>query len=1149
MKRSENIHILSLWQRIAGIFFVTFFSVLNLNAASPDKYASSSMLAKGKWVKIDVSTPGLQTLTSQNLKNFGFSDPKSVYVYGYGGRMISEILSPDLPDDLPNVPVIRKNDGSLTFYAVGNINPTSSSSSNIMNYSHGINPYAETSYYFLSNVPPIEESASIDLSDHQGLTAENSFVCQLVHERELMQCAESGRDYFGEDFKQNKSQEFDFNLPDNVSGNANIRIRFAANVSGKSPSSIMVSANGNRLPATSSDNIAAVTSGNQFYNVATSTKTAEGVGNSLTVGIDYKATGVITTARLDWIEVEYERALALRNGQLYFQVNPKKATAYEISGVSEETIIWDVTYPWDIKPVTGDFNSSKKTLTIGIKEKGLREFIAFNPSASGASIPGRFQVSNQDIHALPTPDMVIITPDAFSAAAEKIANLHRTFDGMTVHVLSPEKIYNEFSSGNADVSAYRKLLKMWHDRSVSDPEGTKFGYCLLMGRPTNDQKLKNQENKKAEHPLTLIWYSPTGTTEETSYCTDDFIAMLEDETTSSTIAMRTQNIGVGRYPVSSAYEANIVAEKLENYLYNPIYGNWRNNVMVIADDGDSAVHLKQAESSVKFLMEHDSGPHFSYDKVYLDAFDRKATGAGLTFPEAKDHMLMKWQKEGVALINYIGHANPKEWGHEKFLNWNDITNMSNQYLPVLYAATCSFGKWDAEEISGAEVLLSNPAGGVIAAITPSRTVYISSNEYITNSISKEFFRRDASGRGQRLGDIFRLGKNNCSNRSDNMLRYHLFGDPALRMPISSYNIVVDSIADMPVVDDVADAPTVSARSSLKLSGRVTDAFGETMLFNGPIQFTVFDSEKTVETHGWGDKGVVSYYQDRTSKLASAGCMAIDGKWQATILMPSEIANNYSPAFITAYAYDTTLKSEATGSTDRFFVYGYNDDASDDSEGPEILQFGINSLSANGAPTVNSNPVVIAELSDESGINISEAGIGHKMTLLLDKTKTYDDVSNYFTPDPEENTKGSISYPLVDLEPGYHDLILTVWDNANNSTSASINFKVGVNLRPDVTELSTYYDRNNDLINMKVTTDRPLCSLNCRFECYDLDGQLLWQNQRKVYSGNDSSFSYSWDLKDLNGVRLKRGIYMLRTVIESEDGLSSSESKKIAIPAK
>lgn len=67
------------------------------SGASPEKYAANSVLAQGSWVKINISAPGLQTLTRQTLRNFGFTNPDNVYVYGYGGQMIPEALSPDFP--------------------------------------------------------------------------------------------------------------------------------------------------------------------------------------------------------------------------------------------------------------------------------------------------------------------------------------------------------------------------------------------------------------------------------------------------------------------------------------------------------------------------------------------------------------------------------------------------------------------------------------------------------------------------------------------------------------------------------------------------------------------------------------------------------------------------------------------------------------------------------------------------------------------------------------------------------------------------------------------------------------------------------------------------------------------------------------------
>lgn len=1132
--------------KIAFALSIAILTTECICAADASKYASSSKLSSGNWVKIDISTPGLQTLTRQNLKNFGFNDPNSVYVYGYGGRMISEALTVDMPDDLPSVPIVRKSDGSISFYAVGTIT-TIASQSKLMMYDHTINPYGENSYYFLSDVAPSSNIETLDLSDTGGMDVLTTYTCQLIHEKDLLQCANSGRDYLGEDFRSNKSQNFNFDLPDNATGNATIRVRFGANTSA-APSSIIVSANGQRLPATADDKIAAVTSSEQFYRLATTTKQAEGVGNALNVGIEYSQGGTVNIARLDWIEVEYERSLTLRDSKLYFMINQSEPTAYTISGVSDQAIVWDVSKPWNIKEVKGLYDQSSKSLTIGVKETGLKEFIAFEPSANGATIPGRYKISNQDIHSMPTPDMVIITPDEFSSAAERIADLHRMNDEMKVYVLTPEKIFNEFSSGAPDVSAFRKLLKMWYDRSQSEPEGTQFGYCLLMGRPTYDQKSKNPETIKSKYPRTLIWQSASGLTETSSYGTDDFIAMLEDETGERPMQTRKHLVAVGRYPVRSLTEADLVANKLEGYLKNPTYGIWRNNVMAIADDGDNAQHLNQSEKAIKFMMSDGPGSHYSYEKLYLDAYELKETGAGLTFPDAKERMLLKWQKEGVSLITYIGHANPKEWGHEKLLTWNDINSMSNQYLPVLYAATCSFGKWDADDISGAELLVSNPAGGAIAVVTPSRTVYINKNESITNSVSQQILKRDRVGKGQRLGDIVRLGKNLISTPDDNMLRYHLFGDPALRMPVASYTARIDSIGGLPLTSDLADAPIIKARSAVKISGIITDKEGNKVDFNGPIQYTLYDAEKSIVTNGWGEKGEVSTYQDRSSKIATGSTMVANGEWAATILMPSEISNNYAPAFMSLYAYDKTNGAEANGSNDQFYVYGYEDNINDDSEGPAIEFFSVSSTGSKDA-TVHSNPVAKAIFSDESGINISDAGIGHKMSLVLDSNKFFEDVNNYFSPDPENTTRGSISYPLNDLEPGEHQLKLTVWDNAGNSTSEVINFKVGLNMRPVVAEITSVYSRERDYLDMVVTTDRALCSMQCKLECFDLLGNQLWSIDRKAYSGSNSSFTINWDLNDSNGNRLPRGIYNLRTTVTSEDGLSTSHTKKIAIPAK
>ncbi len=98
----------------------------------------------------------------------------------------------------------------------------------------------------------------------------------------------------------------------------------------------------------------------------------------------------------------------------------------------------------------------------------------------------------------------------------------------------------------------------------------------------------------------------------------------------------------------------------------------------------------------------------------------------------------------------------------------------------------------------------------------------------------------------------------------------------------------------------------------------------------------------------------------------------------------------------------------------------------DTVGPEVEYFYLNNERFETGSVVNSNSLVIARVSDASGINISDAGIGHKMSLTLDGARTFADVDSYFESDPETPGAGVIAYPLSDVAPGSHSLELTVW---------------------------------------------------------------------------------------------------------------------------
>ena len=81
-----------------------------------EHYATHSMLSSGKWYKISVTESGIHQISYSQLKSWGFNDPSRVRIYGYGGKVLSEIYSDSDIDDLPQIPVIHNNNRIL-FYA------------------------------------------------------------------------------------------------------------------------------------------------------------------------------------------------------------------------------------------------------------------------------------------------------------------------------------------------------------------------------------------------------------------------------------------------------------------------------------------------------------------------------------------------------------------------------------------------------------------------------------------------------------------------------------------------------------------------------------------------------------------------------------------------------------------------------------------------------------------------------------------------------------------------------------------------------------------------------------------------------------------------------------------------------------------------
>ena len=328
-----------------------------------------------------------------------------------------------------------------------------------------------------------------------------------------------------------------------------------------------------------------------------------------------------------------------------------------------------------------------------------------------------------------------------------------------------------------------------------------------------------------------------------------------------------------------------------------------------------------------------------------------------------------------------------------------------------------------------------------------------------------------------------------------------------------------------------------------------------------IESTLFDCERSVsttysynyynpETQTTEERDSTLTYEERQNKLAINVNRVTNGNFSISITIPSEVTvnyDNYRTSLVSLYAYDPENKTEATGSCDDFYIYGYDETVTADTIGPDISYMGLNSNSFKDGDNVNESPLLLATVSDESGINFSNAGIGHNITLTLDGNVTYSDVSSYYTAiEADKGSAGNINYSLSNLSNGHHTLRLKVWDVFNNSSEKTINFNVMSGLQPEIDEIKAFPNPAATTTTFLVTHNRPEATVTITIEVFNLMGQRMWSTTQSGRSSMFSSFPITWDLSDYSGRRLPRGIYLYKATVTTDGHQESTKTKKLAI---
>lgn len=1101
-------------------------------ALDAQRYAAESRLASGKWRKISVTSTGVHFIPRAQLTAWGLGDVGSVVIAGYGAVKIPDLLSTaTYIDDLPEVPCMRTSQG-IYFYAQG---PQAVSSGSDGFISSSLNPFTTKGYYFIGSAAPTVEIAEEGRAEASS-SAQTTFTALAVHEVDKVSYGNTGLMFLGEDFRFSPRRSFSFELTGKVDSTpVRIRCSVAAKVAGKSEFSLSVG--GTKLPG-GSVTLPAVSASN--YGVAaTIDARLEDAPSTLPLELTFAALGSVSAANLDAIFVNYTRRIALSAGYADFSAS---STAVSLEGGTESTIVWDVTDPLSVKQMI------TTAATGGIAwindYTGTRSYVAWAPDAKLPAPADEGLIPNQSLHSLSTPRMVIVTVPQFADQARRIARLHSEIDSMSVEVVLQSDVFNEFSSGAPDVGAFRRFFKMLYDRGAAS--GSPLEYALLFGRATFDVRGVTATGSVWSDPVMPSWQSPESMIETVSFTTDDFLAFLDDNSGLRPGADR-YCIAVGRIPASNAADAKAYVDKLEKYITAPADGDWHNRVIMTADDGDMGIHLTQADELIEAMRSNPGGLDMVYDKVYIDAFP--LVGGVCEQGRSKLHKLID---NGAAWWTYTGHANKYYLSAQGIMTLNDLNSMANRRLPVFFGATCYFMQWDGFEQSGAEKMFFRPNAGVIAAITATRPVFISENSLLSRALGSRIFATDGSGTPLTLGNMLRQAKNSLGSpagtSNTNKLRYALMGDPALRVATGSASAKLTHINGVPVADHPEDI-VLAGRSEVTLSGVITGSAGHTMSdFNGTVALTLYDAEHSVTTIGRNIDGTIGrslVYDEHGERLYAGRDTVSAGTFTHRIPMPAELADNYRPALISLNASDGERR-HATGTFSDLYVFGSDEAAPEDTVPPVIESFYLNHPTFVSGSKVNSSPMVIASVSDNVAINLSTAGIGRSMSLKLDGVKTISGVADFYTPFADGTPGGSIALPLTDLPEGHHDITLRVYDTSGNYAEATVEFIVDPTLVPEIFEVYTDANPASVEANFFINHNRPDEMLTVTMSVYNLMGSLVWSKTVTDRSDMFTSAPITWNLHDLAGHRVVRGIYIYRAEVSVNGQRRLSKGRRIAV---
>lgn len=1103
-------------------------------------FADNSVLSTGNWYKIGIVQTGIHKISYNDLQSLGI-DPASLDIdqlgiFGNYNGMLPEANNIERADDLIEnaIKIVGDSDGEFNQgdYILFNANAPVVWEYNTFSsrFHHENNLYADTTYYFLTtNQGSGKRIEAIQSSTQQPTYTITNFSDFDVHDKDLENLIYSGKEWFGERFSGDTLERtFPFYFPNKLDDTP---VYLSFEIIGRAFSNSYYQVYANETLVIDSILITKVSSSGGIYaRRSNKSVTFFTEGDHIDIKVKYLTEDVTANAWLSGIELNIDRSLRFDNGQMDFR-NPGTAasgniTKFEIASDIDNIFIWDVTNPFT--PGNIEYFNSGNSIHFTVPTDSLREFVICEEN--GYYTPVTYEpIQNQNLHSIFNTDYVIISPESFLEQAHRLAGIHEVVDGMNVEVVTPEQIYNEFSSGSQDVAAIRDFMRMLYVRGAF---GEASGYLLMFGDASYDYKHRVHENTN---------FVPTFESEESlrltsSFVTDDFFGLLnEDEGLNSSGEL---DIGIGRFPVTTYEQAKTAVDKVEHYLSRSkmVMQDWRNQMCFIADDQDNNLHLHQANQLI--AIADTLHPGILINKIFSDAFAKVSVPGGKRFPDVNE-LITKEVESGALIVNYTGHGGLIGWSEEMILDLPMIHSFSNyDNLPLFITATCEFSRFDDPEFTSAgEYVYLNEYGGGIALLTTTRLAYAHANIVVNRRIY-ENMNKKINGELPRLGDLVRLSKIPSDN---NYLNFVLLGDPALRLAFPQYEVVTTGL-NAEVTNSTAD--TIRALEEVTVQGKITNSLGNTInSFNGFVYPKVYDKPSNYTTQG-NDHGSYPEAFQLTDKLLFDGKVSVkNGQFEFTFVVPKDISYDFGFGKISYYALDTAQMVDAWGAYENLVVGDIDPNAVPDNTGPVISIYLEDKTFTSGDAT-SSNPLLLADISDDQGISYTGLGLGRDIVMVIDSDYSNSMIMNdYFNIDTDSYKSGSIVLQLATLNSGWHTLSIKAWDLYNNSSETEVEFYIDENADVQLSSVLNYPNPFSNTTKFDFRHNKSNSELKVEIYIFDINGRFITSINEQVKTIGFNIEPIEWNGKDNNGNKIASGVYMYNISVTDSYGSSAIQKQK------